>query len=141
MKKIKEKLRQFELRSDDDIKKLSDPQLFDFIFEPGFSTKSDVSETSGRGVGLDVVKKNIASLGGTINVVSDTGIGTQFFLKIPNIVSTEDCLVLSDLKTIYAFPTRSILWIRSVAQVDFQKHSTIRSIVHEKNIIPCTQCA
>ena len=43
---------------------------------------------------------------------------------------------MSDLKTIYAFPTRSILWIRSVAQVDFQKHSTIRSIVHEKNIIP-----
>ena len=62
--------------------------------------------------------------------------GTKFFLKIPNIVSTEDCLVLSDLKTIYAFPTRSIQWIRTVAQVDFQKHSTIRSIVHEKNIIP-----
>ena len=135
-KKIEEKLRQLELLSDGDIKKLSDPQVYDFIFQPGFSTKSDVSETSGRGVGLDVVKKNISSLGGTINVVSDAGIGTKFFLKIPNIVSTEDCLVLSDLKTIYAFPTRSILWIRSVAQVDFQKHSAIRSIVHEKTIIP-----
>ncbi len=135
-KKIEEKMRQLGLVSGDDIKKLSDPQLYDFIFQPGFSTKSDVSETSGRGVGLDVVKKNISSLGGTINVVSDPGLGTKFFLKIPNIVSTEDCLVLSDLKTIYAFPTRSILWIKSVAQVDFQKHSTIRSIVHEKNIIP-----
>ena len=135
-KKIEEKLRQIELLSDDDIKKLSDLQVYDFIFQPGFSTKSDVSETSGRGVGLDVVKKNISSLGGSINVVSDAGIGTKFFLRIPNIVSTEDCLVLSDLKTIYAFPTRSIQWIRTVAQVDFQKHSTIRSIVHEKNIIP-----
>ena len=135
-KKIEEKLRQLELLSDDDIKKLSDLQLYEFIFQPGFSTKSDVSETSGRGVGLDVVKKNISSLGGTINVVSDAGIGTKFFLRIPNIVSTEDCLVLSDLKTIYAFPTRSIQWIRTVAQVDFQKHSSIRSIVHEKNIIP-----
>ena len=135
-KKIEEKLRQIELLSDDDIKKLSDLQVYDFIFQPGFSTKSDVSETSGRGVGLDVVKKNISSLGGSINVVSDAGIGTKFFLRIPNIVSTEDCLVLSDLKTIYAFPIRSVQWIRTVAQVDFQKHSTIRSIVHEKNIIP-----
>ncbi len=135
-KKIEEKIRQLELLSDDDIKKLSDLQLYEFIFQPGFSTKSDVSETSGRGVGLDVVKKNISSLGGTINVVSDADIGTKFFLKIPNIVSTEDCLVLSDLKTIYAFPTRSIQWIKTVTQLDFQKHSSIRSIVHEKNIIP-----
>ncbi len=135
-KKIEEKLRKLELLSDDDIKKLSDLQLYEFIFQPGFSTKSDVSETSGRGVGLDVVKKNISSLGGTINVVSDAGIGTKFFLRIPNIVSTEDCLVLSDLKTTYAFPTRSIQWIKTVAQVDFQKHSSIRSIVHGKNIIP-----
>ncbi len=135
-KKIEEKLLQLELLSDDDIKKLSDLQLYEFIFQPGFSTKSDVSETSGRGVGLDVVKKNISSLGGTINVVSDADIGTKFFLRIPNIVSTEDCLVLSDLKTIYAFPTRSIQWIKTVDQLDFQKHSSIRSIVHEKNIIP-----
>ena len=135
-KKIEKKLRQLELLGDDDINKLSDPRLYDYIFQPGFSTKSDVSATSGRGVGLDVVKKNISSLGGTINVFSDAGIGTKFFLRIPNIVSTEVCLVLTDLKTIYAFPTRSILWVRSVAQVDFQKHSTIRSIVHEKNIIP-----
>ena len=135
-KKIEEKLRKLELLSDDDIKKLSDLQLYEFIFQPGFSTKSDVSETSGRGVGLDVVKKNISSLGGTINVVSDADIGTKFFLRIPNIVSTEDCLVLNDLKTMYAFPTRSIQWIKTVAQVDFQKHSSIRSIVHGKNIIP-----
>ena len=134
--KIEEKLLQLKLLSEDDIKNLSNPQLYEFIFEPGFSTKSHVSETSGRGVGLDVVKKNISSLGGMINVVSDVGIGTKFFLKIPNIVSTEDCLVLSDLKIIYAFPTRSILWIMSVDQVDFQNNSTIRSIVYEKNIIP-----
>ena len=135
-KKIEKKLHELKLISVDDIKNLSNPQLYEFIFQAGFSTKSIVSETSGRGVGLDVVKKNISSLGGTINVVSDVGLGTKFFLKIPNIASTEDCLVLSDLKTIYAIPTRSILWIRSVAQVDFQKHSSIRSVVHEKNIIP-----
>ena len=135
-KKIEKKLHELKLISVDDIKNLSNPQLYEFIFQPGFSTKSIVSETSGRGVGLDVVKKNISSLGGTINVFSNVGLGTKFFLKIPNIVSTEDCLVLSDLKTIYAFPTRSILWIRSVAQVEFQKHSSMRSLVHGKNIIP-----
>ena len=56
-KKIEEKLRQLGLLSDGDIKKLSDPQVYDFIFQPGFSTKSDVSETSGRGVGLMWLRK------------------------------------------------------------------------------------
>ena len=51
-KKIEEKLRQLGPLSDGDIKKLSDPQVYDFIFQPGFSTKSDVSETSGRGLSL-----------------------------------------------------------------------------------------
>ena len=60
-----------------------DPSLIEKIFEPGFSTKADVSHISGRGVGLDTVKTTIADLGGTVAVSSTLGQGTTFELTLP----------------------------------------------------------
>lgn len=62
---------------------LSDGEVFHFIFAPGFSTKDAITEFSGRGVGLDVVSKNITELGGTIQIESTLGKGTVFKIKIP----------------------------------------------------------
>lgn len=62
---------------------LSDAEVCDLIFMPGFSTASKVTSVSGRGVGMDVVKKDITSLGGTVSVVTEPGQGTQFILKLP----------------------------------------------------------
>jgi chemotaxis protein histidine kinase CheA len=60
------------------------PSLIEKIFEPGFSTKPDISDISGRGVGLDVVKTTIEDLGGTVNVRSTPGQGTTFELTLPS---------------------------------------------------------
>jgi len=62
---------------------LSDSQVFDLLFEPGFSTATEVSDISGRGVGMDVVKKNIQSLGGRIQVESEQGKGSTFRVNLP----------------------------------------------------------
>lgn len=62
---------------------LTDSQVFDLIFEPGFSTAKEVSDISGRGVGMDVVKKNIQSLGGRIQVESTPGEGSKFKVNLP----------------------------------------------------------
>jgi two-component system chemotaxis sensor kinase CheA len=62
---------------------LSDSQVFDLLFEPGFSTAKEVSDISGRGVGMDVVKKNIQSLGGRIQVESEEGKGSTFRVHLP----------------------------------------------------------
>jgi len=62
---------------------LSDSQVFDLLFEPGFSTAKEVSDISGRGVGMDVVKKNIQSLGGRIQVESEQGKGSTFRVNLP----------------------------------------------------------
>jgi two-component system chemotaxis sensor kinase CheA len=62
---------------------LTERQIFDFLFRPGFSTAASVSEVSGRGVGLDVVKKNVADLHGTVEVESIVGRGTTFRIKLP----------------------------------------------------------
>jgi two-component system chemotaxis sensor kinase CheA len=58
-------------------------ELYNFLFLPGFSTKDEVSEISGRGVGLDVVQTNVSELGGTINIVSEKDKGTTFIINIP----------------------------------------------------------
>lgn len=62
---------------------LTDPEVWQFVFEPGFSTAEKVSKISGRGVGLDVVKRNIEKLRGTIQIYSIQGKGTTIVLKIP----------------------------------------------------------
>ena len=69
---------------------LSNNQLIDLIFEPGFSTAEKVSEISGRGVGMDVVKKKITELQGTVRIESKKGKGTRFIVKIPLTLSIID---------------------------------------------------
>ena len=62
---------------------LNDEEVFDLIFKAGFSTADVVSDVSGRGVGMDVVKKNIRSMGGTVDVKSEQGTGTTFTIRLP----------------------------------------------------------
>ena len=69
---------------------LSNNQLIDLVFEPGFSTAEKVSEISGRGVGMDVVKKKITELQGTVRIESVMGKGTKFIVKIPLTLSIID---------------------------------------------------
>ena len=62
---------------------LTDEELIDLIFEPGFSTLNEASSVSGRGVGMDVVRANVQRVGGTIEVHSQVGRGTRFVLRLP----------------------------------------------------------
>ena len=62
---------------------MTDKEVFQLIFLPGFSTKESVTEFSGRGVGMDVVAQNIESIGGTVSVDSIAGSGTTMMIKIP----------------------------------------------------------
>lgn len=67
----------------EELGEMSDQEIFNLIFQPGFSTKEAVTEFSGRGVGMDVVAKNIESVGGKILIDSMEGKGTVITLKIP----------------------------------------------------------
>ncbi len=62
---------------------LTDQEIYELIFQPGFSTAQEVSDISGRGVGMDIVKRNIERLGGKIDIFSEEGIGTKIVLRIP----------------------------------------------------------
>ena len=95
-------------------KEMSDSQIQRLIFEPGFSTASQLDDTSGRGVGMDVVFRNISLLGGEIHVNSDQGSGTTFAITVPGATSTEACVVLLALTPVYAIPSRVVVWIKSL---------------------------
>ena len=87
----------------------TDPQkLFELIFEPGFSTASKVNEISGRGVGMDIVRSQIASLKGTVSVASTLGKGSLFTLRLPLTLTIAKLFVCSLGATTFAIPSDSI---------------------------------
>ncbi|MBE3101780.1 MAG: chemotaxis protein CheA, partial [Firmicutes bacterium] len=87
---------------------MSDKEIYDLIFLPGFSTKEDVSEFSGRGVGMDVVTKNIGTVGGSVSVGSIEGIGTTVTLKIPLTLAIIDGMNIKVGNSCYTIPILSI---------------------------------
>ncbi|MDW7776392.1 MAG: chemotaxis protein CheA [Methanosarcinales archaeon] len=89
--------------------KLSDEEAFDLIFRPGFSTAKIVSDVSGRGVGMDVVKTKITSLSGSINVNSTIGLGTKVSLHLPISMAIIQALIVGLNDKIYAIPISNIL--------------------------------
>ncbi|AGX86456.1 chemotaxis protein CheA [Candidatus Symbiobacter mobilis] len=83
---------------------LSDSEIFGLIFEPGFSTADKITNLSGRGVGLDVVKRNIASLRGTVGIDSEAGVGTIVTIRLPLTLAIIDGFLVSAGKSVYAIP-------------------------------------
>jgi len=87
---------------------MSDSDIYKLILLPGFSTNDKVTEFSGRGVGMDVVAKNIESIGGSISIDSETNKGTQITLKIPLTLAIIDGMNLQVGKSTFTIPTISI---------------------------------
>ena len=100
---------------------LTDMQLLEYIFLPGFSTKSVVTNLSGRGVGMDVVKTNIAKIGGSIEIDSPRGQGTNICLKIPLTLAVMPALFVRCEDERYAIPQNSIV---EMVRLDLAHDST-----------------
>ena len=84
-------------------------QLLDLLFIPSFSTKDAASQVSGRGVGLDVVKTNVARLGGMIDIETELGVGTRFTITLPITLAIIQALLVGVGGEIYAIPLNAIL--------------------------------
>ncbi|MDH5446343.1 MAG: chemotaxis protein CheW [Gammaproteobacteria bacterium] len=105
--KILAKARSSGLVSADD--NLTEDQVHDLIFQPGFSTADQVSDVSGRGVGMDVVRRNIRSLGGTVDVKSKEGDGSTFRIRLPLTLAILDGQLIRVGTEIYIIPLVSII--------------------------------
>ncbi|HET7848281.1 MAG TPA: hybrid sensor histidine kinase/response regulator [Pseudolabrys sp.] len=97
------------LVSSEEAEKLSEAQIHKFIFAPGFSTAAQVTNVSGRGVGMDVVRNNIDQIGGTIDVRSVAGMGASFTIKIPLTLAIVSALIVEAGGDRFAIPQLSVM--------------------------------
>ena len=104
--RIKEKAIQTGLMTKE--QKLDHEEILQFIFHPGFSTAAQVTQISGRGVGLDVVQSDIKALGGHVSVGSVLGKGTTFTIRVPTTVAVSDALMVKAGDQQFAFPLAQI---------------------------------
>jgi len=105
---------QQNLVSREEAESLSQQEILQFIFEPGFSTAEKVTDISGRGVGMDVVKTKIESMGGVIDIDSRPRQGTRFIIRLPLTLSIIQALLVSMGQEVYAIPIGSIKEILKV---------------------------
>lgn len=120
---------------------LSPAQLGEFIFEPGFSTAAQVSELSGRGVGLDVVRSQLRSIKGTVSVTSTPGQGTVFTLSLPLTLTIAKLLVCLVGSAALALPTDNIEEILAPQIEQIQQSGEQRYINWREQIIPIYRLA
>jgi two-component system chemotaxis sensor kinase CheA len=105
---IRRKALQRGVRSQDELDRLSDRQVYDLILLSGFSTAARVTDLSGRGVGMDVVKTNLEQIGGVLEIDSAVGRGTVFTLSLPLTLAIVPCLLLKSGGERYAMPQRDV---------------------------------
>lgn len=113
---LKEKAIEKGVISERDTEGMSDREAFNLIFKPGFSTAKVVSNVSGRGVGMDVVKTNIEKLNGIIEIDSEVGVGTTQKLKIPLTLAIIQALLVGVQEEYYAIPLSSVLETVRISQ-------------------------
>jgi two-component system, chemotaxis family, sensor kinase CheA len=92
------------LVNESDARRLTERQLIPFIWHPGFSTAEAVTDISGRGVGMDIVKSRIEGLNGTVDVRTEPGRGTTFIIRLPLTLAIMPCLLVQILEESYAIP-------------------------------------
>jgi len=124
------------LYDEDSAERLTDNECFNLIFAPGFSTKTEISDVSGRGVGMDVVKTKITQLNGTVNIDSERGKGSRLTIKVPLTLAIMPTLMVKLETQSFAFPLVSVV---EIFHLDLTKTNVVdgqECIVVRDNVYP-----
>jgi two-component system chemotaxis sensor kinase CheA len=111
-------------------------QLVNLIFVPGFSTAKEVTDTSGRGVGMDVVKTKITALNGTVHIDTQLGKGTKTTIKLPITLAIIQAILVKDSNETFAIPSSLISEIVLVKRTEVRALGKSSAIVVRDHVIP-----
>ena len=136
VEKVKKKMVERGLVPADQIDTITDKEAIATLFSPSFSTADQVSDVSGRGVGLDVVKTNIESLGGTIECKTERGAGSSFTIRLPLTLAIVQALMVELGSEKYAIPLGSIQTIEEVPMSDIKYVQSKEVISLRGTVIP-----
>ncbi len=120
-KKVLRKAIERGILTTEEAAKLSDQEVAMLIFRPGFSTAEEVTEISGRGIGMDIVQNVIHRLKGTVSIESQAGAGTRFLLKVPLTLAIIKALLFRVGGRLYAIPLNSVVEITRAVEADIHR--------------------
>nr|WP_206335562.1 chemotaxis protein CheA [Natronolimnobius sp. AArcel1] len=136
VEEIREKAVEQGVKTEEEAAVLDDSEVYDLIFHPGFSTTEEVTEVSGRGVGMDVVNQVVRGVDGSINVESEPGNGTSITLMLPVSVAIVRVLFVTVGDENYGVPIKNIDEISEFADVSVESVEGRPTITHDGNVFP-----
>ncbi|MBT6179935.1 MAG: chemotaxis protein CheA [Deltaproteobacteria bacterium] len=125
-----------ELITEERAREMTDREIFNILFMPGFSTADQVTEYSGRGVGMDVVKTNIAELSGIIDVESEMGVGTKTTVTLPITLAIIPALIVRIADRVYALPLNNVMETLSLQETQIKTIETREVISVRGTTVP-----
>ncbi|ESS08378.1 MAG: chemotaxis protein histidine kinase related kinase [uncultured archaeon A07HN63] len=131
---LKQKAIEKGVKTETELKQMEEGEIYELIFHPGFSTAEEVTDVSGRGVGMDVVQNTVKQLDGTINVDSELGEGTVVTLRLPVTVAIVKVMFVEVGGTEYGIPVKNIAEVTRADEISTTKGDEI--IEHDDQIYP-----
>ena len=134
--KVKRKAIEKGLINEKEANAMTAQQLIDLIFLPGFSTAEKITETSGRGVGMDAVKTKIESLGGSVNIETAVGKGTKVTLTLPLTLAIVKAMLIEAADQTYAIPLSLINEVVAIRKIKVKKIGNLQAIKLRDKVLP-----
>lgn len=141
IERVKEKALDKNLLSEAQSQLIEDKEVIQFLFHPGFSTADKVSDLSGRGVGLDVVKTKIETLGGVVEVESQPMKGTRFIIRLPLTLAIIQALLVHVGDEKYAIPLNNIREITTILEENIRKVQGKEVVLFRQTTLPILRLA
>ena len=136
VEKVRQKVVERGLVSKENAANLSKKDIIDFLFRPSFSTADKITDLSGRGVGLDVVKTKIETLGGTVEVETELGKGSRFYIRLPLTLAIIQALLVQIGEEKYAIQLSSVHKIINIAPEEIKMVQKQEVVMYRDSVIP-----
>jgi two-component system, chemotaxis family, sensor kinase CheA len=136
LEKVKARALKQGLAGAEEVARLSDPEILDMVFRPGFSTAEEITEVSGRGVGLDVVRSVLYRLKGSVEIKTRVGEGTTFRLKLPLTLAIIKALLFRVEQRLYAIPLNAVAEIARANESDLHRVDNYEVLQLRNQVLP-----